>query len=173
VGAGTELRLRPLRAGDEAAALAAHAALAADGFPFLLGHDPAVPWDAYLRVLDHERRGVDLPPGRVPCTFLVAVLGDELVGRSSIRHELNEHLAVVGGHVGYGVVPAHRRRGWATEILRQSLVVARAVGVDAVLVTCDDGNVGSARTIERCGGVLESIVADPLGGQDVRRYWIS
>lgn len=60
---------------------------------------------------------------------------------------------------------------YATEILRQSLIVARAVGIDRVLVTCDEGNVASARTIERCGGVLESVVAID-GGPAKRRYWI-
>ena len=61
--------------------------------------------------------------------------------------------------------------GYATEILRQSLIVARAVGIDRVLVTCDEGSVASARTIERCGGVLESVVAT-AGGPAKRHYWI-
>ena len=73
--------------------------------------------------------------------------------RSATAQRLPAH---EGGHIGYAVRPAHRRRGYATEILRQSLIVARAVGVDGVLVTCDDDNVGSAAVIERCGGVLES-----------------
>ena len=63
-----------------------------------------------------------------------------------------------GGHIGYAVRPAHRRRGYATEILRQSLIIARAVGVDRVLVTCDDTNVGSSAVIEACGGVLDDVV---------------
>jgi predicted acetyltransferase len=48
---------------------------------------------------------------RVPSTFLVAEVGGALVARTSIRHELNEHLAALGGHIGYGVRPGHRRRG--------------------------------------------------------------
>jgi predicted acetyltransferase len=100
------------------------------------------------------------------------VVGGELVGRSSIRFELNEFLRHKGGHVGYAVRPAFRRRGHATEILRQSLVIARAGGVDAVLVTCADDNVGSAAVIERCGGVLEGVVAD-AGHAAFRRYWIA
>ena len=68
--------------------------------------------------------------------------------------------------------PQHRRRGYGTEILGQSLVVARAAGVDRVLVTCDDDNVGSAAVIERCGGVLESVI-DGSDGVAKRRYWIA
>jgi len=71
----------------------------------------------------------------VPATFLLARVGGDLVGRVSIRHELNDFLAEFGGHIGYAVRPQFRRRGHATEILRQALVVARGEGVERVLVT--------------------------------------
>ena len=50
--------------------------------------------------------------------------------------------------------------------------MARAEGVDRVLVTCDDDNVGSVRVIERCGGVFESVVTNRGRGR-TRRYWIA
>ncbi|MPZ85423.1 MAG: hypothetical protein GEV28_35570 [Actinophytocola sp.] len=62
-----------------------------------------------------------------------------------------------GGHIGYGVLPAHRRRGHATGILRQSLVVTRAMGIDPALVTCDEDTVASRRAIDACGGRLEAV----------------
>lgn len=65
----------------------------------------------------------------------------------------------------------HRGRGYATEILRQSLVIARAEGVDRVLVTCSDDNVASAAVIERSGGVLESVI-DGSRHPRPRRHWI-
>ena len=112
-----------------------------------------------------------MPPDRVPAAFLVADVGGVLVGRVSVRFTLTPWLRDFGGHVGYGVRPAHRRRGYASAMLRQALVVARAEGVDPVLVTCDDGNTGSATVIERAGGVLEDVRPDPAGGAK-RRYWI-
>ena len=165
-----QVRLRPLRLDDEAAFAEAHRIMAADDFVFGLGYEESPDWASYLELLERQRQGVDLPEDRVPATFLAAGVGGELVGRTSIRHELNDFLTREGGHIGYGILPAHRRRGYATEVLQQSLVIARSVGVDRVLVTCDDDNVGSAAVIERCGGVLESTI-DTDGGP-LRRYWI-
>ena len=170
--AADRLRLRPLRPDDEAAFVAAHRAMALEAFPFGLFYDEGTPWLDYLHGLDAQRRDLDVPEGLVPATFLLAEVDGELVGRTSIRHRLNDHLAREGGHIGYGVLAAHRRCGYATEILRQSLVIARSVGVDRVLITCDDDNVGSAEVIERCGGVFESLVTAADDGRPVRRYWV-
>ncbi|MDQ6777308.1 MAG: GNAT family N-acetyltransferase [Actinomycetota bacterium] len=166
------LRLRPLERDDENEARRAHAELAQDAFAFLLGWEPRDRWADYLSRLRNRRRGVQLPADRVPATFLVAEVDGVLVGRTSIRHELNDHLAAVGGHIGYGVRPGYRRRGYATEILRQSLIIARAEGVDRVLLTCEEGNGASAAVIERFGGVLEDVRIDEDGTR-MRRYWIA
>lgn len=167
------LTLQPLRLDDETAFVAAHGEMALEGFTFGLGYEPDESFAAYVGALEAQQ-GID-PPGRwshwVRSSFLLAEVDGVIVGRSSIRFELNDFLAHEGGHIGYGVLPAHRRRGYATEILRQSLAIARDEGVDRILVTCDDDNTGSATVIERCGGLLESIVV----GADrdrVRRYWI-
>lgn len=164
------LRLRPPRLRDEAAARSAHEAL--DDYAFFFDYDPDEPWAEFVHRLARTQRGIDVPAGRVPAAFLLAWIGDEIVGRSSVRFELNDYLASAGGHIGYAVLPAFRRRGIATEILRQSLVVARSHGVDDVLVTCDVDNTPSRTVIERCGGVFESTVHDPTEGVEKRRYWI-
>ncbi len=168
------LRLRSLRVDDEPAFLAAHEEMAAEGFTFGLGYEQPEPFADYVEALEKKRSGVSLP-GRwehwVRSVFLVADVDGVIVGRASIRFELNDFLAYEGGHVGYGVLAAHRRRGYATEILRQSLAIARDHGVERALVTCDDDNAGSATVIERCGGVLDSTVTGAEGNQ-VRRYWI-
>ena len=69
------------------------------------------------------------------------------------------------------MVVEHRRGGYATDA-PPSLIVAGAVGVDRVLVTCGRGNVGSSTVVERCHGVLHSVM-DCEDGIPKRRYWIN
>ncbi|MGW4720215.1 GNAT family N-acetyltransferase [Nocardia sp. NPDC004260] len=123
------VRLRPLRASDEQVIRAAHEAMAdSDGFPFALGLTPAMPWRQYLSALEDCRHGINLPDGIVAATYLVATVDDQVVGRTSIRHTLNDGLRQRGGHIGYGVLTPFRHRGYGTAILRYSLTVARAIG---------------------------------------------
>jgi predicted acetyltransferase len=168
----TELRLRPLRDSDEDAVRAANVELA-PAFDFALGLDPDVTWSAYRQVKIDAHLGVNVPDGKVPASFLIGDLDGQVVGRVSVRHKLNDWLFREGGHIGYAVRPAFRRRGLATELLRQGLIIARAHGVDRVLVNCDDDNVGSVTVIERCGGRREPAPHWP--GRPMppkRRYWI-
>jgi predicted acetyltransferase len=143
-----------------------------EGFEFAGGYRDGMPFAEYVTMLDEQRRTSNVTPTRVPATFLLAEVDGVVVGRTWVRHVLNDRLLAIGGHIGYGVLPEHRRRGHATEILRQSLVIARSFDARRVLVTCDVDNVASARTIERCGGVLENVVDDLDGGPRKRRYWI-
>jgi predicted acetyltransferase len=162
-----------LRDEDEVAVRAANDELAPDDFDFALGLDPDVSWSSYRQAKIDGHLGVNLPEDRVAASFLIAEVDGQVAGRVSVRHELNDWLFREGGHIGYAVRPAFRRRGIATEMLRQGLVIARAHGVDRVLVNCNDDNIGSATVIERCGGQRELVPPNPEGtAPPKRRYWI-
>lgn len=168
------LVFRPLRHADRDDALRAHAELAEGGFSFLGAHwQPWRTWGDYLAALADERRGARLAPGRVPGDHLVSIADGGIAGMLSVRHTLNDQLEQCGGHIGYAVRPACRRRGYATALLRHGLRVARHAGVpDAVLITCRDDNTASTAVIETCGGRLDDLVVNPATGRRTRRYWI-
>jgi predicted acetyltransferase len=154
-------------------------ALAEDWGSFAFAHflEPGMSLPDYLKKLESKRDGSGVEPLEVPVTFLFAFVPgtngqNRCVGRVSIRHRLTETMAVIGGHIGYGVRPSDRRKGYATEILGQALTIAKMIGIERALLTCDDTNLGSIRTIERNGGYFEGTVPDPERGILKRRYWI-
>jgi predicted acetyltransferase len=167
------LQLRLYEVNDEHDARAAHESLLLDDFHFLLGFNPlTTSWAEFLESNERQLQGLDPSEYRVRGVQLAAVVDGVLVGRASLRFELNDFFALRGGHVGYGVIPSERQKGYATEILRQSLIALSSEGIERVLVTCTDHNIASARVIERCGGVLESILPSDDGEFAIRRYWI-
>lgn len=124
--------------------------------------------------LSYADESTELPPDRVHDALSWIVEDREpnrILGSISLRHRLNDFLLQVGGHIGYGVRPSARRQGVATAALGLALAQAESLGLQRVLITCQEDNIASARTIERHGGVLEDIRATPDHGT-VRRYWI-
>jgi predicted acetyltransferase len=112
-------------------------------------------------------------PGFVTDSVYWAIRDGEMVGRISLRHELNERLRRMGGHAGFIVRPSARRQGVATQMLRQLLATERARAIGRLLVTCDEGNVASERTIRNNGGVLEDVIEIEPGKPRKMRFWIS
>jgi predicted acetyltransferase len=158
---------------EEQELLSAHRATSPDAPSFLHYYEEGMPFRRYLEVLVEQQRGINLPPNHVPSSFLFAYVESRIVGRVSIRHSLNEFLRAVGGHIGYVVVPEFRRRGYATKMLAHALQIARdELGICRALVTCDDDNIGSIRTIEKNGGRLENVVSESDLDKPKRRYWI-
>jgi predicted acetyltransferase len=169
------MTVRKLKLSDETAFFAAIAKWPKDiGFHLAIWYREGISFSDYLNLLDERERGENLEPSMVPMTLLFGFINDEIVGRVSLRHRLNENLLRSGGNVGYGVLPAFRGQGIATSLLKEILLVARARGLDRVLLTCDDSNSASIKTIEKCDGILENVIDLPTedGIIKERRYWI-
>lgn len=120
-----------------------------------------------------EYEGTDAIRGQgyVPAT-LYFLVDDEgrIYGAAHQRHELNDDLRQYGGHIGYGIRPSERRKGYSTLQLKILLDMMKKSGYKQIMITCDDDNIGSARTIEKNGGVLKDKVENHSGLG--RRYWI-
>ena len=108
--------------------------------------------------------------GWVKATYMWLLEDDELLGIINIRHELNDHLRQYGGHIGYGVRPSQRRKGYASDMLRLSLPVARDLGIVKLLLICDTLNIGSQKVIEANGGILEKTA--PGETYEMMYWWI-
>lgn len=101
---------------------------------------------------------------------------NKLVGIIDIRKGLTDFLYNYGGNIGYSIIPDERRKGYATEMLRQLLPKCKAFNMNRVLITCDKYNIGSVKTIIANGGVLENEVIDEANlckSGIIQRYWIS
>ena len=109
--------------------------------------------------------------GQVPSTTYFGVYDNKIIGTIDIRNYLSEPLLIRGGHIGYGVRPSERRKGYATKMLTLALDECKKLGITKILVTCDKNNTASSKTIQKCGGVLENEFIDD-GGGIVLRYWI-
>lgn len=99
----------------------------------------------YLDSLHDMSRGVGLRDGYVPMTKY-ALVNDagELVGIFNIRHRLTKQLRNGAGHIGYGIAPAYRNRGYATEGLRLCLDKAKdIISEDVVLMSALKSNSAS------------------------------
>ena len=114
----------------------------------------------------------DASSGLVPDStfFCLDEERDLFVGAVNIRHYLNEKLLLNGGHIGDGVRPSERRKGIATAMIGLALQACKRLGITSVLMVCDKENIGSARSIQKNGGILENEVV--VDGVTEQRYWI-
>lgn len=137
--------------------------------PWKIFKDDYHDFDSYLANLECKEPEGRLVPDSV--FFLLDVDRNRLLGAANIRHYLTDELLYTGGHVGDGIRPSERRKGYGTELVRLALIECRKLGITRVLMTCDRENIASAKTIIRNGGALENEVVNEDGKVE-RRYWI-
>lgn len=110
------------------------------------------------------------PLNFVPTYTYFLIADKKILGAINIRQCLNEYLYNFGGHIGYGIRPSERRKGYATLMLSLALPIAKSLGISNALITCARYNKASAKTIVNNGGVLENEVMQ--NGIIIQRYWI-
>jgi predicted acetyltransferase len=111
--------------------------------------------------------------GLVPETTYWAIEDGQVLGRIALRHALNQDLEEFGGNIGYEVRPSARKRGIATEMLKQILETPKAKQIGRVLLTCAPANLASNRTIQKNGGVLTKCAFVAKWRRETNYYWIT
>lgn len=122
---------------------------------------------------DYEEKD-KLPEGYVIAEQYIFIREEDnkVIGMIQLRHELNEHLLNFGGHIGYSVRPSERKKGYATEMFRQLLDLYRGMEYKEFLVTCNEDNEGSRKSILKNGGIFEDARYESIEQVNVERYWM-
>ncbi|MBP6466450.1 MAG: GNAT family N-acetyltransferase [Fusobacteriaceae bacterium] len=131
-----------------------------------------ISFDDFLKRMRERETDKVREKGLVPATLYFLVdEKNKICGALDIRHELNEYLEKFGGHIGYGIAPSERKKGYGKIQLKLGLEKAKKIGLKKVLITCDDNNIGSAKTIEACGGIYNDTLADAEANR-IKRYFV-
>ena len=126
-------------------------------------------FDYYLENLEIKEGKDDKVPDSV--FFLLDIDTNRLIGAVNIRHYLNDYLLKYAGHIGDGIRPSERNKGYGTKMIALALAECKKLSISKVLMVCDKDNVASAKTIINNGGVLENEFVDEKGRIE-QRYWI-
>lgn len=100
-------------------------------------------------------------------TYLV-IDNNMLIGLLSIRYDLPNNLVNLYGHIGYGVRPSERRKGYALKMLKYALEECKRLGLNSVILGCYKENIGSAKTIVKNGGIL---VREEVETKEISDNW--
>ena len=124
--------------------------LAGDG-----GLDKIKDFDKWLQKIRNDLSEETVEKGRCSATLFLCVRqsDNKVVGNIQIRHKLNEKLLKNGGHIGDGIRPTERRKGYATEMIRLALEECKKLGINKVLMVCYKDNIGSRKSIINNGGI--------------------
>jgi predicted acetyltransferase len=128
-------------------------------------------FETLIQSLINESKGIDLADDWVPAsTFFLIDNNNKILGATNIRHRLTEALKIEGGHIGYGIRPGQRSKGYGTKILKLALQKIKEMGINKILITCNKENTHSAKVITNNDGKLDSEISKD--GRIVQRYWV-
>lgn len=127
----------------------------------------------FIQMLDQTELGNQDKRFCSATSYFVIDENDRLIGAASLRNYLTVEGFNTWGHIGYGVRPSERRKGYGTEILKLALEEAKKKKIYKVLMGAHKSNIGSCKIIENCNGILENEVNDPDDiNEKINRYWI-
>ena len=110
-------------------------------------------YQGWLEKLNQDRMCIPNEQ-RVPAeTYYLVNEQDKIIGMINIRLCLNERLMKCGGHIGYGIRPSERNKGYNKINLYLALLRCQQLGIQEVILDCDSINLASSRTMEALGGV--------------------
>ncbi|WP_226665782.1 GNAT family N-acetyltransferase [Metabacillus litoralis] len=139
--------------------------------PWVIEKDPTN-FENMVQFLANNEKGINLPKGWVPdSTYWLINEENRILGVVNIRHELTDFLLTRGGHIGYGIRPSERKKGYATKLLSLALENSKKLGIKKVLVVCDKSNIGSYKTIINNRGIEDSDFIEE-NGNIIKRFWI-
>lgn len=116
-------------------------------------------------------KSINRVPGK---TFLLIRKDDnKIVGTINIRWNLSEKMLKFGGHIGYGIRPTERGKGYNKIQLYLVLLEAQKLNLDKVMLDCSVDNLGSDKTIKSLGGILERCELDEADNTMTNVYWIN
>lgn len=104
--------------------------------------------------------------------FYVREEDDKIVGMMNIRLAENDFIKAEAGHIGYCIRPTERRKHYATRMLAEGVRVCKILHIHDIVVSCDNDNVGSAKTIMNNGGVLDAEFYSERFNSTIQRYII-
>ncbi len=126
----------------------------------------------FIKMLDMCKNASEDSPYASTSSFFVIDEQGHLIGATSLRHYLTTEGLNSWGHIGYGIRPSERNKGYAVCSLKLMLEQAKAKHISKVLIGVHESNIYSWKAVEKCGGILENTVFVSGDDEPVRRYWV-
>lgn len=141
--------------------------------PGVLGKMNPTPFETMVKALQAIEFADNVPEGAVPeSIYWLVNEKNRILGAVTIRHSLTERMLQTEGHIGAGIRPSERRKGYGTKILELALDKMQKMGFQKALVTCNEDNMGSEISIIKNGGIRGNDFSE-AHGNIVKRFWIT